>query len=107
MKLARRTKGIATLVHPLPLETSLDKYWPYRPLVRHGALARLRTVAECPELESLHTMLQAKRRSSRIWVKDPRSGSHRAVLVTAAQAEDLYASEALTVSIDQIEVPAV
>jgi 50S ribosomal protein L16 3-hydroxylase len=107
MKRARRTKGIATLLHPLPLETFLDKYWPHRPLVMHGALARLRAIAACPELESLHTMLQAKRRSSRIWVKDPRTGAHRAVLVTTAQAEDLYASEALTVSIDQIEVPAI
>jgi 50S ribosomal protein L16 3-hydroxylase len=107
MKRARRTKGIASLVHPLPLDTFLDKYWPHRPLVTHGPLARMRALAACPELADLHTMLQAKRRSSRIWVKDPRTGAHRAVLVTAAQAEDLYASEALTVSIDQIEVPEV
>jgi hypothetical protein len=107
MKHARRTKGIASLVHPLPLETFLDDYWPHRPLVTHGPLARMRALASCPELADLHTMLQAKRRSSRIWVKDPRTGAHRAVLVTAAQAEDLYASEALTVSIDQIEVPEV
>jgi 50S ribosomal protein L16 3-hydroxylase len=107
MKRFPRNMGLAALVYPLEPKAFLDEYWPHRPFVTHAPLARLQEIVRSPEIASLHTMVQTKHRSVRIWVKNLQSGAHQAVVATPSQAEKLYSSEAVTISIDDIEVPAV
>ncbi len=107
MKPLPRRPGLATLLHPGDPRWFLDECWPSRPFLHHASLARLEDLQRAPELRTPRSMLQSKRRSIRVWIKDPDNGSHRTAVVTPTQAEELYASRAVTISIDGIEVPAV
>lgn len=92
---------LGALVRPLRAAGFLDRHWLRAPRVAHGALERLGGWAAAPLWKDLRKLLRAKHDGIRSW--RPGAGGDR---VTVEEAERLFSSREVTLSVDGISFPS-